>query len=82
MREIAREVNLSESRIRAILGLDGAPTYVKEGQFYGGGRTPNLYDLDEFKTFYKEAVRNKSKPKTEPPKTFNQMATSFLRGKL
>ena len=75
--EMAKELNLSESRVRAILGKEGSPTPVSYGQFYGGGRTANLYDFEEFRSFYKASLAKKGKEERKVA-NFNQMASSFL----
>lgn len=78
--EMGKELKLSESRIRAILGKDGSPDPVKYGEWYGGGRTPNKYDFEEFKEFYKETLKKKSdKPNKASPSSL--AANSFLRGR-
>jgi phage antirepressor YoqD-like protein len=79
--EMAQALKLSESRIRAYLGKDGAPRAVKQGEWYGGGRTANLYNFQEFKKFYQES--NRTKGKVDKPKvTFdNRLANSFLGGR-
>ena len=79
--EIAKELKLSESRIRAYLGKAGSPEPVTLGQFYGGGRTPNLYDLEEFKRFYLKTV-NSRQDKIQVRDAFNnELAKNFLRGR-
>ena len=83
--QMAKELNLSESRIRAILGKDGSPAPVSYGQFYGGGRTANLYNFEEFRSFYKTCLSKKGKEDrkaSNPPVDFNKRASSFLRGSL
>jgi predicted transcriptional regulator len=81
VKEIATGLKLSESRIRAYLGKEGAPKAVKQGEWYGGGRTANLYNFQEFKEFYQES--NRTKGKVDKPKvTFdNRLANSFLGGR-
>lgn len=79
--EMAQALKLSESRIRAYLGKDGAPTPVKEGEWYGGGRTANLYNFQEFKEFYKETIKTKSKLDKPKAAFNNKLANSFLRGR-
>ena len=79
--EMAQALKLSESRIRAYLGKEGAPKAVRQGEWYGGGRTPNLYNFEEFKEFYRECNRTKSKV-GKPKVTFdNRLANSFLGGR-
>lgn len=79
--EMAQALKLSESRIRAYLGKEGAPRAVRQGEWYGGGRTANLYNFQEFKEFYRESIRTKSK--VEKPKVSfdNVLANSFLGGR-
>jgi hypothetical protein len=79
--EMAQALKLSESRIRAYLGKEGAPKAVKQGEWYGGGRTANLYNFEEFKEFYQESNRIKGKV-DEAKVTFdNRLANSFLGGR-
>lgn len=53
VKQIAENMKLSESRIRAYLCKKGAPTPVKEAVSIGThGRKPGLYDLEEFQAFY------------------------------
>ena len=80
--EMAKELNLSESRVRAILGKEGSPAPVKYGEWYGGGRTANKYDFEEFKSFYRESLikKGKDEQKVKAKVSFNNRASSFLRG--
>lgn len=77
--EMGKELKLSESRVRAILGKDGSPNPVKYGEWYGGGRTANKYDFEEFKEFYKESLR-KAHSKPEKIRPNSLLANSFLGG--
>jgi hypothetical protein len=81
VKDIALELKLSESRIRAYLGKNGSPDPVKLGQFYGGGRTANLYDIEKFKVFYRKSVNSKV-DRTETKSVFNnELAKAFLGGR-
>jgi predicted transcriptional regulator len=81
IKEMALSLKLSESRIRAYLGKEGAPVPVRYGEWYGGGRTPNLYNFEEFKEFYKECNRTKSKVDKAKTGFNNELARAFLGGR-
>jgi hypothetical protein len=64
VKQLAAEMRLSESRIRALLGKKGAPKPTIEAVPIYGGKIAGRYDLQEFKEFY-AATRYKRPTETE-----------------
>ena len=57
VKQCAEILNLSESRMRAILGKKGAPTPVIDSVNVYQGKQPGKYDLNQIEQFYFESKK-------------------------
>lgn len=61
VKQCAEMLNLSESRMRAILGKKGAPTPVIEPVNVYQGKKPGKYDLNEIERFYIDSKKKQGR---------------------
>ena len=70
VKALAKELSLSESRIRHYLAFKDSPAPVVVAKNIYQGKTPGMYDLEEFRKFYKAQLH---KAKFRQPRYFKRL---------